>query len=112
MIVARQEYTVALGKVDEALAWLREVQGWESYRLIYPRGCRVFATSVGRLYKVVVEAEYDSLLDRLACLRTAMRRPEYASWRARMGRYCLDVYGAYDHPSAGEAAQALDQALV
>jgi hypothetical protein len=97
VILARQEYTVAPGQVDEALAWLREVQSWESFRLLYPHGCRIYSTSVGRIWKVVVEAEYGSVLERLACLRQAARRPEYQAWRKRQAQYCLHVYGGYDH---------------
>ncbi len=90
---------MATGKVDEALAWLREVQGWESYRLIYPHGCRVWTTSVGRIDKVVVEAEYDDLLERLACLRCATHQPQYPAWRARQAQLCVHVKGSYDHPA-------------
>lgn len=98
MIVARREYTVASGKADEALAWLREVCDWESYRLIYPRGCRVSTMSVGRLNKVVVEAEYASLQEYLACQRSATRQREYVAWRRRQNELCLYVYGSYSRP--------------
>jgi len=98
-----------LGKVDEALAWLREVQDWECYRLIYPRGCRVYCTLVGRIHKVVVEAEYSSLQERLACLRQAARHPEYQAWRRRQRQLCLHVYGAYGRPSDKHADDGLDQ---
>ena len=111
MIIARQEYTVAPGKVDQALAWLREVQGWEGYRLIYPRGCRIWATSVGRIEKVVVEAEYDHLLERLACLRCATRQRQYPAWRARQAQLCLHVNGSYDHPAAAWDSCQLDLPL-
>ena len=108
MIVARQEYTVASGKVDEALAWLREVRSWEAYRLIYPHGCRVSAKSVGRLHKVVVEAQYDNLQEYLSCLRAATRQPEYARWRPRQHELCLHVYGCYSRcgPDALELSPA------
>ena len=108
MIVARQEYTVASGRADEALAWLREVRDWESYRLIYPHGCRISAVSMGRIQKVVVEAEYASLQEYLACLRSATRQPEYAAWRRRQGELCLHVYGCYRH--VGSAAENLEGA--
>ena len=97
MIVARQEYTVASGKADEALAWLREGRDWESYRLIYPRGCQITALSFGRLHKVVVEAEYASLQEYLACLRSATRQREYVAWRCRGDGLCVHVYGNYRH---------------
>ncbi len=87
---------MASGKVEEALAWLREVQGWDSYRLIYPRGCRIYSVVVGRVYKAVVEAEYTSLRERLACLRYAARLPEYKVWRKRQKELCLHVYGGYE----------------
>ncbi|MGQ9682403.1 MAG: hypothetical protein ACUVX9_07700 [Anaerolineae bacterium] len=103
MIIARQEYTVAPGQLERALAWLHEVRGWESYRLLYPRGCRIYATQLGRVHKVVVEAEYASLLERLACLRTASRRPEYQAWRQRQEHYCLHVYGGYACEGDAEA---------
>lgn len=108
MIVARHEYTVASGRADEALAWLREVRDWESYRLIYPRGCQISAMTVGRVHKVVVEAEYASLEEYLACLRSATRQKEYAAWRRRQGDLCLDVYGCYRH--ANGAAEELEGA--
>jgi hypothetical protein len=95
VIIARQEYTVAPGKLEQALAWLREVQSWESYRLLYPYGCRIYTIAVGRVHKVVLEAEYSSLLERLACLRSAARHPEYIAWRQRQGLHCLNVFGGY-----------------
>jgi len=97
VIIARQEYTVASGKADEALAWLREVLSWESFRLIYPHGCHVRATAIGRVQKVVLEASYESLGEYLACLRCARGRPEYQAWHSRRRDYCLDVYGCYMH---------------
>lgn len=107
MILARQEYTVAPGKVDEALAWLREVQSWESYRLLYPRGCRIYSTSLGRIYKVTVEAEYATILERLACLRQVSHLPEYKAWHKRQQRLCLNVYTGYDHPQPTRREWAL-----
>lgn len=111
MIVARQEYTVASGKADEALAWLREVRDWESYRLVYPRGCRVSAMSVGRLNKVVVEAEYASLQEYLACLQSATHQREYVAWRRRQSDLCLHVYGGYTHPNSAADRLELASAL-
>jgi hypothetical protein len=105
VIIARQEYTVAPGKLAEALDWLREVQSWECHRLVYPRGCRVYSTSVGRIDKVVVEAEYSSLLERLACLRYLAHCPECKAWRDRQAQLCLHVYGAYDRPADSRTDQ-------
>ena len=99
------------GKADEALAWLREVQGWECYRLIYPRGCRVYATTVGRVDKVVLEAEYNSLHERLACLRYATRQPVYKAWHQRQSRFCLDVYDGYARQGESLSPGARDRAL-
>lgn len=101
---------MAPGKADEALNWLREVRGWESYRLIYPRGCRISAMSVGRIDKVVVEAEYSSLQEHLACLRCATQQPEFAAWRRRRDALCLHVYGSYARRNGGDGLE-LDPAL-
>lgn len=110
MIVAHQEYTVAPGRIEEALAWLREMQTWECYRLLYPRGCRIYCTTVGRIDKVVVEAEYGSILERLTCLRQAARQPEYREWRRRQKDYCLHVYGGYQRPCADRDEGISDRA--
>ncbi len=96
---------MASGKVDEALAWLREVRDWESYRLIYPRGCQVSAMSVGRINKVVVEAQFASLQEYLACLRAAGRQREYPAWRRRQNELCLCVYGCYSHCSGADGRE-------
>jgi hypothetical protein len=108
VIVARQEYTVAPGKVAKALAWLREVESWQCYRLVYPHGSRVWSTSLGRVYKVVIEAEYTSLLERLSCLRRATREPEFRAWRERQKQYCLHVYCHYTNPSRNESIEGFD----
>ena len=83
---------MAPGKVDEAMAWLREVQSWEFYRLLYPRGCRIWATVLGRTHKVVIEAEYGDLRERLWGLLQSTRQPQYQAWRERQAQCCLDVY--------------------
>jgi len=111
VIVVRQEYTVPTGKVDEALAWLREVQNWECYRLIYPRGCRVYATTIGRVNKVVLEAEFANLQERLACLRYATHHPLYKAWHQRQSRFCLDAHGGYTREGEALSTGALDRAL-
>ena len=108
MITARQEYTVVSGKVAEALAWLQEVQSWDCYRLIYPYGCRVWSTSMGRVHKVVLEAEYASLHERLSCLRRATRQPVFQAWRERQRHYCLNVYSGYSNPARSESAERFD----